>query len=288
MSDSRRRGGRLRWLVAGIGGFAIIVAGTISVVRFRTPLGIAGTPFRGPRTTMQSSRATPDSARPSVVTLFPTGAPPQTGNTGADDSSIRVDTAGRLDFTYPSPATHWTRIDVDDIRLLHRYGELILDVRDSPAFLEGHVAGARLFPASDSDLSKRADELVRQNPNLYVPVVVYGQEETAPVRVAETLFGAGFRNVLVSRQGFAALRAGGLPVRRGPELQNRDSERRPSLPGIAAAEALEASSRGPLPSVGGPAPESESSVVGQAAKPRSARRNRSSQPAGTTKRADGP
>ncbi len=240
---------------------------------------------------MQSSRATPGSARPGVVTLFPTGAEPQTGNTGADDSSIRVDNAGRLDFTYPRPATHWARINVDDIRLLYKYGELILDVRDSPAFLEGHVAGARLLCSSNPDISKRADELVRQNPNLYVPVVVYGQEATAPVRVAEMLFGAGFRNVLVSRQGFTALRVGGLPVRGGPEPLSRDSERRPSLPESSAAGALEASSPGPLGSVGGPAPDSESSAVSHAQRPGSSRRNRSQtegHPAGATKRADGP
>jgi rhodanese-related sulfurtransferase len=290
MSDSTRRG-RLRSLSVGVGAFALILVGTLSVVVFRTPLGILGRAFRGPRTTMQNSGATPGPARPVDTTLLPRDAPPQTGSTGADDSPIRVDTAERLDFSFPSPATHWARIAVDDIRLLHKYGELILDVRDSAAFLEGHIAGARFFPASDPDLSKRANTLVRQNPNLYVPVVLYGQEATAPVGVAELLFGAGFRNVLVSRQGFVALRAGGLPVRRGPELLNRDSIRRPSIPESSAAETLEASSRGPLQSVGGPAPESESSAVGQAPRPGPSRRNRrqtDGQRAGATKRADNP
>ena len=101
----------------------------------------------------------------------------------------------------------------------HR-GALFLDARRSKDFAEGHVAGARSFPVWESEVVReRVGELVAQGRDPSLPVVLYcsGGDCGDSHMLAQTLFGAGFENLLVYRDGFPDwVKRGGAARTGGP------------------------------------------------------------------------
>ncbi|HPA51137.1 MAG TPA: rhodanese-like domain-containing protein [Thermoanaerobaculia bacterium] len=88
---------------------------------------------------------------------------------------------------------------------LHARGALFLDARRSKDFVEKHVAGARSFPIWEAAVVKeRVEELVAEGRDQTLPVVLYctGGDCEDSHMLAQTLFGAGFENLLVYRDGF--------------------------------------------------------------------------------------
>lgn len=102
---------------------------------------------------------------------------------------------------------------------LHARGAIFLDARRSKEFAEGHVSGARSFPVWEGAVvDGRVQELVAEGRDLTLPIVLYcsGGDCEDSHMLAQTLFGAGFENLLVYRDGFpdwvkrgGAVRAGG-------------------------------------------------------------------------------
>ncbi len=103
---------------------------------------------------------------------------------------------------------------------LHARGALFLDARRSKDFAEGHVAGARSFPVWESEVVReRVAELVAQGRDPSLPVVLYcsGGDCEDSHMLAQTLFGAGFENLLVYRDGFPDwVKRGGAARTGGP------------------------------------------------------------------------
>jgi rhodanese-related sulfurtransferase len=103
---------------------------------------------------------------------------------------------------------------------LHARGALFLDARRSKDFAQGHVAGARSFPVWESEIVReRVGELVAEGRDPSLPVVLYcsGGDCEDSHMLAQTLFGAGFENLLVYRDGFPDwVKRGGAARTGGP------------------------------------------------------------------------
>lgn len=101
---------------------------------------------------------------------------------------------------------------------LHARGALFLDARRSKDFALGHVRGARSFPIWEAEVVReRVEGLVAEGRDLALPVVLYcsGGDCEDSHMLAQTLFGAGFENLLVYRDGFPDWVGRGGAVRTG-------------------------------------------------------------------------
>ncbi len=101
---------------------------------------------------------------------------------------------------------------------LHANGALFLDARRSKEFVQGHVSEARSFPVWEAEVVKeRVEGLVAEGRDLSLPVVLYcsGGDCEDSHMLAQTLFGAGFENLLVYRDGFPDWVKRGGAVRTG-------------------------------------------------------------------------
>ena len=123
----------------------------------------------------------------------------------------------KFEFVSPSPASHWAEIDTEDALGLQGFGEVFVDSRSDGAFGRGHVAGARSIPVGDSDAGHRVEAFVSEFRDLYVPVIVYGDEQRETVGLAESLYGAGLQNVLVCRGVYRDLVTRGFRASLGSE-----------------------------------------------------------------------
>jgi rhodanese-related sulfurtransferase len=120
---------------------------------------------------------------------------------------------------FPAHGQPFVEITGEAAAWLHARGALFLDARRSKDFAQGHVGGARSFPVWEAALVKeRVESLVAEGRDQALPVVLYcsGGECEDSHMLAQTLFGAGFENLLVYRDGFpdwvkrgGAVRSGG-------------------------------------------------------------------------------
>ncbi len=177
----------------------------------------------------------------------------------AEDRVSARDPAARegLDFTAPRPASHWATLLAEDARLLQAYGELFLDARDQGVFLAGHLAGARSLPASDPAVMRKVASLMRRTIDIYVPIAVYGKGHDSPqvAQLAESLYEAGFLNVLLCHSGYADLVADGLKSKQGPEPSATDPVEPSAGSGGVARQASSSRAKRYSLAEGGPAPD---------------------------------
>ncbi len=106
---------------------------------------------------------------------------------------------------FPVHGQPYVEIPGDAAAWLHARGALFLDARRTKDFAQGHVGGARSFPVWEAALVKeRVEGLVAEGRDQALPVVLYcsGGECEDSHMLAQTLFGAGFENLLVYRDGF--------------------------------------------------------------------------------------
>ena len=106
---------------------------------------------------------------------------------------------------FPRHGQPFVEISGDAASWLHARGVLFLDARRSKDYAQGHVAGARSFPVWEADLVReRVETLVGEGRDGSVPVVLYcsGGDCEDSHMLAQMLFGAGFENLLVYRDGF--------------------------------------------------------------------------------------
>ncbi len=118
----------------------------------------------------------------------------------------------------PHPDQVSADISGGDALALHRQGALFLDARRTKVFEEGHVAGARSFAIWEADIDEKVASLLNEGRRLDLPIVVYcaGGECEDSRMLAERLFGVGFANVLVYRDGWPDWQRRGGAVRTGP------------------------------------------------------------------------
>lgn len=106
---------------------------------------------------------------------------------------------------FPPHRQPYAEIGGDAVVWLHARGVLFLDARRTRDFAQGHVAGARPFPVWESEvLKERVEALVAEGRDGALPVVLYcsGGDCEDSHMLAQALFGAGFENLLVYRDGY--------------------------------------------------------------------------------------
>lgn len=118
----------------------------------------------------------------------------------------------------PHPDVPWVEISGEDAADLHGRGVLVIDARRTDAFEQGHIAGSRSMPVWEADIDARVAALYEEGRDQNAPVVVYcsgGNCEDSHM-LAQKLWGVGFDNVLVYKDGFPDWQKRGGAVARGP------------------------------------------------------------------------
>lgn len=146
-----------------------------------------------------AAKATPTIATPAV----------------APESRSPSDLLGR----FPPHNKPWVEISGDDVAWLAAHGALVLDARRTKVYEEGHIAGARNIPVWESDVDAKVTALVNEGRDGAIPVVLYcsGGDCEDSHMLAEKLFGAGFNNLLVYRDGWPDWQKRGGRSATGPE-----------------------------------------------------------------------
>jgi rhodanese-related sulfurtransferase len=118
----------------------------------------------------------------------------------------------------PSPDRPYREVAGDEATALYQAGALFIDARRSKVYEEGHIAGARSLPVWESDVMDRVMSLVNEGRRGELPVVIYcsGGECEDSHMLSEKLFGAGFTNLLIYKDGWPDWLKRGGKASRGP------------------------------------------------------------------------
>lgn len=164
--------------------------------------GPDGAPTPAPMPEAPAPAATPSAARPVPSA---TAAPSSFPAAAAAPARRAEATPAELLARFPPHRQPYAEIGGDAAAWLHARGALFLDARRTKDFAQGHVAGARSFPVWEAEvLEERVEALVAEGRDGSLPVVLYcsGGECEDSHMLAQALFGAGFENLLVYRDGF--------------------------------------------------------------------------------------
>ncbi len=171
------------------------------------------TPEPAPTAVLPSGPAT---AAPVVA---PSAEPASGGKAQASPAPAPAqDPAAELLARFPAHGQVSVEIGGDAAAWLHARGALFLDARRSREYAESHVAGAESFPIWESEVVRgRVEALVSSGRDARLPVVLYcsGGDCEDSHMLAQTLFGAGFENLLVYRDGLPDWVRRGGPVSTG-------------------------------------------------------------------------
>ncbi|MHB8798840.1 MAG: rhodanese-like domain-containing protein [Thermoanaerobaculia bacterium] len=156
---------------------------------------------------------------PTGSAAVPTPVPmPKESPAAAPEASSGPDRTAELLARFPPHGQPSVEITGEAAAWLHSRGTLFLDARRSKDFAEGHVAGARSFPIWEAAVVKeRVEALVAEGRDHTLPVVLYctGGDCEDSHMLAQTLFGAGFENLLVYRDGYPDWQSRGGAVSTG-------------------------------------------------------------------------
>jgi rhodanese-related sulfurtransferase len=158
-----------------------------------------------PRSSARSASATPapKPTAPAMQVQAPTPPPP-----------------APLRSRFPAhPDKPYAEISGDDAAWLHARGVPFLDARRTKVYEEGHVALARPFSVWEADVDQKVLELVGEGRDPLEPLVAYcsGGDCEDSHMLAQKLWGAGFNNALVYRDGWPDWQKRGGAARVGPE-----------------------------------------------------------------------
>ena len=117
----------------------------------------------------------------------------------------------------PHPDKPFVEVTGDDVVWLQAHGALVLDARRTSVFAEGHIAGARPSSVWEADIDEKVMSLLNEGRNQQEPIVVYcsGGDCEDSHMLSQKLFGTGFDNVLVYRDGWPDWQKRGGPSRTG-------------------------------------------------------------------------
>jgi rhodanese-related sulfurtransferase len=139
----------------------------------------------------------------------------------AQESETRLSSSSPADLLrrFPPHNKPFVEISGDDVARLFARGVLILDARRTKDYEQGHIAGAHSFPVWESDIDARVTALVGEGRDGAIPVVLYcsGGDCEDSHMLAQKLFGAGFNNLLVYRDGWPDWQKRGGKSAAGPE-----------------------------------------------------------------------
>jgi rhodanese-related sulfurtransferase len=161
-------------------------AATPSVIESQPQPSDAAAPLPSPVTAAQAS----PTATPSATAAVPTATPPP---------------APKPAKAFPStPDRPFVEISPEDALELYGRKALFIDARRTSEFNAGHIAGSRSMPVWESDVDERVGQLFEEGRDQQAPVVIYcsgGNCEDSHM-LAQKLWGVGFDNVLVYRDGY--------------------------------------------------------------------------------------
>ena len=120
----------------------------------------------------------------------------------------------------PHPDKPYIELHGDDVAYLHSKGVLFLDARRTSVYEQGHIPGARSFSVWESDIDDKVNKLYAERPDpkdQNQPIVVYcsGGDCEDSHMLAQKLWGLGFNNVYVYKDGFPDWQKRGEPVHTG-------------------------------------------------------------------------
>ena len=120
----------------------------------------------------------------------------------------------------PHPDKPYIEIHGDDVASLLSQGALFLDARRTSVYEEGHIPGARPFSVWESDIDDKVNKLLAERPDpkdQNEPIVVYcsGGDCEDSHMLAQKLWGIGFNNAYVYKDGFPDWQKRGEPVHTG-------------------------------------------------------------------------
>ena len=121
----------------------------------------------------------------------------------------------------PHPDKPYIEIHGDDVAYLHSKGVLFLDARRTSVYEQGHIPGARPFSVWESDVDDKVNKLFTERPDAKdqnQPIVIYcsGGDCEDSHMLAQKLWGIGFNNAYVYKDGFPDWQKRGEPVHTGP------------------------------------------------------------------------
>ena len=189
----------------------------LKVPENRTGAGAtAPTPLASKGGTPASGKLPFEEKRPGQTPVStPKATSPARGSDAENPSSSSADLLRR----FPPHNKPYVEISGDDAAWLVARGALVLDARRTKAYEEGHIALARSFPVWESDIDARVTALVGEGRDGAIPVVLYcsGGDCEDSHMLAQKLFGAGYNNLLVYRDGWPDWVKRGGSSATGPE-----------------------------------------------------------------------
>ena len=173
-----------------------------------------------PRATAAAPKATPAAAAAAKLPFEEKRPGPTTKSTPpASEPPKAGEQKGLLLSRFPPhPDRPFVEISGDDVAWLVGRGVLVLDARRTKDYEEGHVPGARSLSPWEGDADAKITALVNEARDGKLPVVVYcsGGDCEDSHMLAQRLFGGGFDNLLVYRDGWPDWVKRGGRVATGP------------------------------------------------------------------------
>jgi rhodanese-related sulfurtransferase len=178
-----------------------------------------GQPPTAVRPAVQPPTPAPDSGGP-LSSTTPAPAPVKEQRQPLQLPIKSVKAAQQKQFN-PHPDKPYIEIHGDDVASLHAKGVLFLDARRTSVYEQGHIPGARPFSVWESDIDDKVNKLLaeRSDPkDQNLPIVIYcsGGDCEDSHMLAQKLWGIGFNNVYVYKDGFPDWQKRGEPVHTGP------------------------------------------------------------------------
>jgi rhodanese-related sulfurtransferase len=140
------------------------------------------------------------------------GAAPEPPKAGEQKESL-------LSRFPPHPDKPYVEVSSDDAAWLVARGVLVVDARRKKDYEQGHIAGARNISPWEGDADAKITALVNEGRDGAIPIVVYcsGGDCEDSHMLATRVYGGGFNNLLVYRDGWPDWVKRGGKSAAGPE-----------------------------------------------------------------------
>lgn len=180
----------------------------------------AGAPAPAAPATGATPKVTPAAAAAAKLPFEEKRPVPATKSTGAAPVPTPAGEQGEsLLSRFPPHGKPYVEISGDDAAWLVARGVLVVDARRTKDYEAGHVAHARNVSPWEGDADAKITALVNEGRDASQPVVVYcsGGDCEDSHMLAQRLFGGGFNNLLVYRDGWPDWVKRGGKSATGPE-----------------------------------------------------------------------
>lgn len=157
--------------------------------------------------TEPSTAATTTVAPAAATTTAPAAPAPQAAPAAQAKLPASVPAPAKPRKVFPPhPDKPFVEISSEDAMQLWHEKAIFIDARRTDIYAAGHIAGARSMPVWESDINDRVRAFFDEVTNQQQPIVIYcsgGNCEDSHM-LAEKLWGVGFENALVYKDGFPA------------------------------------------------------------------------------------